>query len=429
VNKRKLALLATSVLASSALAASGLYVLKPELLGFIPHMKPEIHSKLVQPGAKKLDTAIGLDKQAREIFKLQTAMAQGDVNAPDRLRKTMRETDEIISSLREIGEDQHNIDALARYVLSGGNPAPLVKLLIQMKPEHDSFNMLKGIVYYAQADFKNAKVFLPKVNPSEFGSVLEAQLILVQVQLSESDEAPENLKRLSRAANLVPGSLIEEAAIRRMFPFFQPRQDHGPFLYWTTRYFRKFSKSMYYKDFEDNLVEALTAVPKDDQINDTPVLESLLSAAGASKASEFAKRLIENAITDGDSASCLKFESALGEVYDIATPVFASVNALTKACRAAEGDAEVLNSLQNVDVSSFDPTTLSTLQSAIRLAKEVLSSPVQDQSEFMGPHLPLAQTEEFQSFYASVTQQMKVTMSVIKEVDAYESDISQQPGL
>ena len=107
------------------------------------------------------------------------------------------------------------VQSVANYVLSGGDPLVVERLIKSESLLPEQKSLLAGVMSYATADFVKASELLIPLDPRKFEIALSAQLSMAQAQLAKTASHSDNIKRLAYAADVIPGTLIEEAATRR----------------------------------------------------------------------------------------------------------------------------------------------------------------------------------------------------------------------
>lgn len=357
----------------------------------------------------------------REITALQARLAQGVDGSPQNLKASMRHAEEVFSSNDVTSESNEDIQSLAQYVLSGGNPDVASKALQNPLLSIQQKELLQGVVAYATADFAKAKQKLLPLDGEQFNTLLDAQLTMVQVQLEQETDTGKNLERLSYVANIVPGTLIEEAAIRRMVPLLARPNHSQKLLYWTSRYLRRFSNSLYYQDFETSLIGAVVQYPG----NETQVREGLLTGmfanADEKKAASISSKILVVAVESGNTELCGSVQNSLAKTSFLASGSFADTNALIEICRVSQGEATVLEALRKIDQSDLSEPVKTNLNKAIKMAEEIQKEVASKDDGHFGPYLPLSKAEDYDDFFASVAQQIDTSISAIEKADDNET--------
>jgi hypothetical protein len=357
----------------------------------------------------------------REISALQARLAQGAVGSPQELKASMLRAEKIFTSNHAMLESNEDIQSLAQYVLSGGNPSVASGVLQNPKISAQHKDLVQGVVSYATADLAKAREKLLPLDGKRFNKLLDAQLTMVQVQLEQEADTGRNLERLSYVANIVPGTLIEEAAIRRMIALLARPNHSKNVLYWTSRYLRRFSNSLYYQDFETSFIDAVVQYSRDETKIQESLLGGMLSNADEKKAESLSRKILLAAVESGNTELCGSVQNSLAKTSLPISKGFADSNALIEMCKVSQGNAGVLQSLRKIDQSDLSESVRINLNKAIEMAEAIQNEiTLKDDGQF-GPHLPLSQSEGYDALFASVAQQIGTSISAIEKADDNET--------
>lgn len=364
-------------------------------------------------------------RMTREISALQAAMGQGIEDAPSKLKARMLLAREMLLKSDVSKVTENDVQSLAQYVLSGGDPSVAARFLLNSSLSKKQQSLLNGVISYATANFAKAKAELLPLDGSEYNTILDAQLTMVKVHLEASDDRDKNLDQLAHVANLVPGSLIEEAAMRRMIPLIASKDISKDLQYWVTRYLRRYSNSLYYQDFETSLIEVLAGSTKEQHFRNQGLLASIFGVAGQGRAAALSSQMLIKALQTADTDFCKQIEESLNQYFDVKTDTFADSAALMSICRTAEGGRNSFTELKKINTSSLSEDVKKNLVNAMAMAEEIQKDQPLNGDGTVGPDIPVSETEEFRALYASVAQQLDATLKAIKEADADESVIDQ----
>ncbi len=181
---------------------------------------------------------------------LQDRVAHGD-------RKAYRAQVKLIAYLGrefaampdETWKKRLNAEALFVYVLSGGNPAAATALLERKAEIALPEGALEGAVAFVQGRNGEAWKHLQTVDGHDMSITAQAQLALVKASLRAAAEPLEALRLLARVRLLKPGTLMEEAALRRALFLAGGEGDVKTFMKLASAYIRRFRNSWYVSDF------------------------------------------------------------------------------------------------------------------------------------------------------------------------------------
>lgn len=363
-------------------------------------------------------------KTMREITLLQTAMANGNDAAPVKLRAAMIKMPTLVAGMAAKQISSSEVEALALYVLSGGEPSTTTQALKSESLSTIHRTLLVGVFSYATGDAAKAAEKLLPMDIMQFETVLAAQLAIAQVQLAPTADIEKNIALLAYAADTVPGTLIEEAAIRRIIVQFDHKNAVEDSLYWAARYLRRYSRSLYYRDFESVFIAALSKVLIVNAEMDGQKLANIFRVADEAKAESIARQSLLSVIHSGNSEGCARISSAMGQSHDLAKPRFNNLDALFKICKAAGDDEKNLEAMKLIDGTQLDQTVAHELSGAIALAETIRQDhPLRDDGSF-GPHQPLSMDKDYSDLFASVAQQLDATVKSINRADGDETGSS-----
>ncbi|WP_445502342.1 chemotaxis protein MotC [Microvirga sp. G4-2] len=162
----------------------------------------------------------------------------------------------------EIWSDGKNIRAAITFVLSGGNPQILRKLLEMSNPaiSSEDRSLVEGTLAYVEGREEEAKGKLLSVNVQSLPPMLGAQLALVQSALIVRTDPKKSSDLLDFVRLQAPGTLLEEGALRRQIFVASQTGEMKKFLALTSGYLRRYRHSIYAGNFRQRLASALTRI-------------------------------------------------------------------------------------------------------------------------------------------------------------------------
>ena len=135
------------------------------------------------------------------------------------------------------------------YALSGGDPGVLAKLLSLSPVPCIDDNLVKGLLDYSQGRNPEALELLSKIDARTLDPRAGGHLALAQAMLVANDDPKRAIAYLDMARLLAPGTLVEEAALRREAVVAAVAEDLDKFKLLTSQYLRRYHKSYYASDF------------------------------------------------------------------------------------------------------------------------------------------------------------------------------------
>ncbi len=148
-----------------------------------------------------------------------------------------------------VWKKRRNAEAMFIWLLSGGPP----RLGEWMMRERIGINLpegaLEGAVAHARGDNVRAWRRLARVPEEALSRIARAHLLLARAGLRGAGHPREALAMLARVRLLAPGTLLEEAALRRGLWLAGMEADIEAVIAIAGRYIRRFSRSLYGEDF------------------------------------------------------------------------------------------------------------------------------------------------------------------------------------
>lgn len=199
----------------------------------------------------------------RTLHLMQDQIAIGSTEAHLGQRGLLGILDDRFMDLEpETWQTSKNVRAAASFVLSGGNPGILRKLLelgSSVVTESDR-PLIEGALAYVEGREDAAQNSLGSLAPQSFPPTLGAQLALVQSALVVRKNAAKSDELLDFVRLQAPGTLLEEAALRRQVFVASQTNNMEKFQLLATKYLRRYRHSIYAGNFRQRLASALTRI-------------------------------------------------------------------------------------------------------------------------------------------------------------------------
>ncbi len=283
-------------------------------------------------GLSEGDVALAV-AQVDRLLVLQDDAAAGSHPAVAEQQEVLLE---ITGTLERISESE---DALLKhqvvaFVLSGGDPEIAARFTNADPNSNPHQLLLEAAAAFMRGDHQKANDLFAKIDPSALPARLGGRVALAKALLTKG-AARQDLFALAAAA--MPGTAIEESALRRLtLAYAEARDEHG---FWKTleRYVRRFPSSIYAQAFWEDVTATLVywavknSVPSLYQLDVIVTKLSLQqrrsiylalarksAAAGLPEMTGFAARRVRRAAVEGSD------EDQLGQfytvLYDIVSP-------------------------------------------------------------------------------------------------------------
>ncbi|TPI60243.1 MULTISPECIES: chemotaxis protein MotC [unclassified Mesorhizobium] len=154
-------------------------------------------------------------------------------------------------------KEPKNFRALLVYGMSGGNPVTVAAAASRAVTDPQSLAIAKGVVAYLSGQPAQAIEMLKPIDPMSVPADLGAFLALVKGSLLAADDPSAALALLDEARLLSPGTLVEEAALRRSVGIAAAQGDAARFALASTQYVASFLYSPYASQFADAFVSGV----------------------------------------------------------------------------------------------------------------------------------------------------------------------------
>ena len=199
-----------------------------------------------------------LQKSVRTLEALQDAAASGDAEALQLQGKLIAQIEADIRRTPDADlQRPQNLHSLAVVLLSGADPTIVEAHTMSLPMDENTKNLLQGALAYARADREAAAKFLNEVKTEDLPSSLTGRVSLVRSILSAGENPARAIDDLYNARQLMPGTSIEEAALRRCVAFAGKTKDIQRLRFCSGRYMRRFAQSLYWREFEGSMAMAV----------------------------------------------------------------------------------------------------------------------------------------------------------------------------
>jgi chemotaxis protein MotC len=209
------------------------------------------------------DVPVGLQPYqiVRSLERVQDRLAGGD-HASQPMQRRLLEMIDARFATREGSrfENELNRRALLVYAMSGGNPVTVEAALARLGKDDPNRKLGESILFYVNGKPKQAIDAFAAVDPMAYSADIAMYLALVKGSILTETEPAQALALLDRARLLAPGTLVEEAALRRSVAVAAKLGDAERFLRLSEQYVRAYLRSPYASQFADAFVAGVVAL-------------------------------------------------------------------------------------------------------------------------------------------------------------------------
>lgn len=328
------------------------------------------------PAHAETGNALAPYQMVRSLQLVQDRIAAGDHAAIPMQRKLLQMIDQRFQDTEsEDYNDLRNFRAMLVYAMSGGNPRTIEVALARIHLDETNRALGIGILNYLRGNHKSAKAVLDDVDPMAIAPELGAFFALVKGSVNAIDDAETAFVLFDEARLLAPGTLVEEAALRRSISLAASSADAKRFIRASEAYVRRFLASPYASQFADAFVAGVIQLGAD---MDRVELADVVSKMEPAQQKTIYLRLARRGAIDGN-AELAAFASKAAEEIKVAgfgpdgdprAELYASLAAVT-----SETVAETAQRLAKIDRKLLSANDRLLLEAAEAMATEVTSTP------------------------------------------------------
>jgi chemotaxis protein MotC len=253
-------------------------------------------------------------QMVRSLQHVQDRVAVGDHAALPIQRRLLEMIDERLrkASAAELMQPS-NLQAMLVYAMSGGNPATLKSILLRLHLEERDSRIAAGILGYLNGGTRNASAVLKSVDPMREPAEIGSFIALLKGSLASLEDPKGALKLLDQARLLSPGSLVEEAALRRSIALAATVEDAGRFVRHADQYARGYIRSPYASQFADAVVSGV--IKLNDRI-DLAAVDDVVGLMNPEQQKVIYLRIARRAAIDG-LVELSKYAAAKADAVDL----------------------------------------------------------------------------------------------------------------
>ncbi len=238
-------------------------------------------------------------KLVRSLRMLQDQVVAGKPEAVVMLNKLLAFISaDMARAPKEAWDNPENIYAAIIYLFNGGNPDAVRKVLADLNTDVVPQELVKGALAYASGQMiEVVKLFSVPLSP-DVPSELKASIVLVTASQMTAFDPATALLRLDQVRLEAPGTLFEEAAIRRSMPIAAKLGDAEKIRMLARNYLQRFPRSPYMRDFMGQFVSA--ALKLNDRIGNAELVK-LIAAADPVMQYSLYLQIARGALVDGQT--------------------------------------------------------------------------------------------------------------------------------
>jgi chemotaxis protein MotC len=221
----------------------------------------ETSHQATETGAAAHAVALQPYQIVRSLERIQDRLVLGD-HGSQPMQRTLIQMADASFATREGAhfENELNRRALVVYAMSGGNPVTLEAALPHLGKDDPNRKLGEKILFYVNGKPKEAMKAFETVDPMAFPPDVGMYVALIKGSMMSEAEPANALALLDRARLLAPGTLVEEAALRRSVAVATRLEDAKRFVRLSEQYVRSYLRSPYASQFADAFVAGIVAL-------------------------------------------------------------------------------------------------------------------------------------------------------------------------
>jgi chemotaxis protein MotC len=215
-------------------------------------------------GARATTDELAPYQLVRSLQLVQDQIAAGDHAALPMQQRIIKMIDDRLGqSHPEDFADGRNFRALMLYAMSGGNPRTVERLTRSLILEEQDAKLSAGLLQYVRGNPGGAISALTGIEPANVSADLSPFLALVKGTILAGKDPEKSIAMLDMARLLGPGTLIEEAALRRTLALAIQLKSPDRFLSAAEQYVRRYLRSPYASHFADSFVAGVVELHRE----------------------------------------------------------------------------------------------------------------------------------------------------------------------
>ncbi len=359
------------------------------------------------------DTNLQFRDAARTLEKVQDATASGDNAAVDLQSKLIIQMGTDLTNAKQSDlQDERNLRAVAVYLFSGGNPNVAERRVIPLKIDPENKALLDGALAYARGDKAGAIKFLGHVDLASLPPTLAGRVALVKAILTSAEDLKAALSLLGAARAFMPGTLVEEGALRRCITFAGKLPDTEQLEHCASSYIRRFPKSIYWKDFEESFTLSLIEMDYLKAGGTMPRLNVILKDLPPADYREILLMISKAAVSHGRHALAISSAQSARELSRAGSAEMARSNLYEGAILiAGEGYESGKTRLEKIDEALLDTSDRSLLEKALEVSRQIGQRPDIAEEETAKPQTSAELEKDQPPAYVSLLARAKLALA------------------
>jgi chemotaxis protein MotC len=310
-----------------------------------------------------------------QIFQDQAVLKTKNARAEQKER-VAKVAAQLIEFDNKVWADPRNARAAVIYVLGGGDPRVLRKLTGVGGETSIDERLINGALAYGERRDAEATKLLEGIDVDSLDRSIGGHVALVSALLVVDSDPRKAFSLLDRARLAAPGTIVEEAALRRQAILAAKLDDLDAFEALSSQYFRRFAGSIFVSSFERQFARAVVSHDYGTDAKRLAKLQTLLRGLSEVERRETCLALAEEGIAVA-SVEVVRLAARMASVNAKAQPLDTMRLLLFEAAAlVATPDSEQGRlALWLVDKSKLDAREEALLHAALSVADAIARPP------------------------------------------------------
>ncbi|MEP3199759.1 MAG: hypothetical protein ABJO57_17920 [Lentilitoribacter sp.] len=325
--------------------------------------------------AQSIDSSAPLYTLVRSLQYVQDTVVSGDFSAMEMQRFLLEQVDRKLREAQpEDFDDPRNVDAALIYAMSGGNPKTLDLVVAQDKYGYFDEEITSIMRAYLNGLIPTTKKPIEEIVDDYLNTAIGPYVALIAANVKAAAKDLKAVELFDLARLVAPGSLIEEAALRRSILISINHSKFDKALSLAHIYARRFNKSPYNVQFSQLIIEMI--VQNLDNIDEV-LVDEVISYLPVTQQKAIYLRISRTGVVNGNDVMAVKanekahlFKGERNAYYKMMANLYASINELPKG-----ETKKLLDDITNIKRRSLSPIDRPLHDAAMLLAEQIIGLP------------------------------------------------------
>jgi chemotaxis protein MotC len=292
-------------------------------------------------------------------------------------------------------KEPKNARAALVFVLSGGKGSVVQKLLDAGAVFDIEDTLLKGALAYAGNRLEEAGQLLGGIDARSLDASIAAHVAFVQADLAAKSDPAKAHAHFDDARLLAPGTLIEEASLRRQITLVVPTEERERYEALATLYLRRFPHSLYAGSFRQQFAAAVAGNVHASEPDRLARLEAILAGVGPADRRDVYLAIAKEAVQKGKAEVAAFAAGSAGKLAEAGSAEEARARVYRGAALvASEAVQEGVAMLGGADRSKLAPAEAALIDAGLSVAEAVQRPPpAEDPADDQAPAVKTGEGE------------------------------------